>query len=108
MIAHRARHLVPQRVLIVKPSALGDVVTALPVLRGLKRTFPNVHATWLVNEACVPLIAHDSQLDETLLFERKRLAIWKNQHFKVRFFQNSVGQLFIRNKFERSTDISKQ
>ena len=79
MIAHQAHHLVPQRVLIVKPSALGDVVTALPVLRSLKRVFPQVHTTWLLSEACAPLVAHDSQLDEVLLFERRRLGrAWRS------------------------------
>ena len=79
MIAHRARHLVPQRVLIVKPSALGDVVTALPVLRALKRTFPGVHTSWLLADGCAPLIAHDSQLDDVIPFERRRLGrAWRS------------------------------
>ena len=79
MIDHQAQHLVPQRVLIVKPSALGDVVAALPVLRGLKRTFPNVHTSWLLAESCSPLVAHDSQLDEVIPFERRRLGrAWRS------------------------------
>jgi len=70
----------PRRVLIVKPSALGDVVTALPVLRGLRRTFGrDVHVAWLVNTACAGLIAHDSDLDECVPFERHRLGkAWWN------------------------------
>ena len=79
MIVHRAKHLVPQRVLIVKPSALGDVVTALPVLRALKRTFPEVHTSWLLAGSCSPLVAHDSQLDEVIPFERRRLGrAWRS------------------------------
>jgi len=80
MIARRANHLVPRRVLIVKPSALGDVVTAVPVLRALKRTYPQVHTAWLVSDACAPLIAHDSQLDEAVPFERRRLGrAWRSR-----------------------------
>lgn len=66
----------PQRVLIVKPSSLGDVISAMPVLRGLRRTFPQAHVAWLVAPSCADVIAHDSQLDETILFERKRLGQW--------------------------------
>ena len=33
----------PRRVLIIKPSALGDVASAMPVLRGLRRTHPRAH-----------------------------------------------------------------
>jgi len=73
VIARTAKHLTPRRALIVKPSALGDVVTAVPVLRALKRTFPEVHTSWLLSDTCAPLVAHDSQLDEVVLFERRRL-----------------------------------
>ena len=63
----------PRRVLIVKPSSLGDVVTALPVLRGLKRTFPQARVSWLLAESCAPLLDGDGDLDEIILFHRHRL-----------------------------------
>jgi heptosyltransferase-1 len=76
MITHRLNHLLPRRVLIIKPSALGDVVTAMPVLRGLKRSFPDVSVDWLVATSCAPLIAHDSDLDDIIEFDRKGLGKW--------------------------------
>jgi lipopolysaccharide heptosyltransferase I len=88
MIAHRNEHVVPRRVLIVKPSALGDVVTAMPVLRGLKRTFPHVHVAWMLSEACAPLVAHDSQLDEVILFHRRRLGkAWRSVSAAIDLWQ---------------------
>ncbi|MDP6047581.1 MAG: glycosyltransferase family 9 protein, partial [Phycisphaerae bacterium] len=69
----------PQRVLIIKPSALGDVVTALPVLRGLKRTFPKCSVSWLVNDNCADMISHDSDIDEIILFKRKAMGkAWRS------------------------------
>jgi lipopolysaccharide heptosyltransferase I len=69
----------PKRVLILKPSALGDVVTALPVLRGLRRTFPDAHISWLVSTTCADLLGGDDDLDAILPFPRKRLGqAWKN------------------------------
>ena len=69
----------PDRVLIVKPSALGDVVTAVPVLRGLRRRFPEAHLAWLAAETCAPVIAHDRDLDEVVIFERRRLGrAWRS------------------------------
>lgn len=69
----------PEKVLIIKPSALGDVVTAVPVLRGLRRTFPAARVDWLVGSAHAELIAHDSALDEVVLFERRRLGrAWRS------------------------------
>ena len=63
----------PQRALIIKPSALGDVVTALPVLRGLRRTFgSSVRIDWLLSGACAPLVADDPDLDGVVEFDRRR------------------------------------
>ena len=70
--------LAPRRVLIIKPSALGDVVTALPVLRGLRRSLPEAHLAWLVSTACAPLIAGDRDLDEIIGFDRRRLGCPSN------------------------------
>ncbi|MBL7221288.1 MAG: glycosyltransferase family 9 protein [Phycisphaerae bacterium] len=69
----------PRKVLIIKPSALGDVITALPVLRGLKRTFPACRVSWLIGNNFEPLISHDSDLDEIVLFDRKTMgAAWRS------------------------------
>ena len=79
MIASLAVPPRPKRVLILKPSALGDVVTALPVLGGLRRSFPDCRVAWMVSDACAGLIAHDSRLDEVILFERRRLGrAWRS------------------------------
>jgi len=54
-------------------------VTALPVLRGLRRSFPNTHIAWLVSDTCALLIAHDSQLDEVIFFRRRMLGrAWRS------------------------------
>jgi lipopolysaccharide heptosyltransferase I len=69
----------PRRVLIIKPSSLGDVVSAMPILRGLRRTSPQAHVAWLVVGGCSPLIRHDTDLNETILFDRRRLgAAWRS------------------------------
>jgi len=69
----------PRRVLIIKPSSLGDVVTAVPVLRGLRRTFPAAWISWLITPACAPLVRHDPDLDEIISFDRPRLGCcWRS------------------------------
>ena len=69
----------PQRVLIVKPSSLGDIVTALPVLRGLRRTFPHAHIAWLLSTPFAPVLEGDGDLDEIIPFERKALGrAWRS------------------------------
>ncbi len=62
----------PRRILIIKPSSLGDVITAIPVLRGLRRTFPTAHIAWLVNPPLAGILAGEKDLDEVVLFDRRR------------------------------------
>ena len=61
---------VPHRVLILKPSSLGDIVHTLPSLAALHAKFPDAHFTWMVNPEWAPLLESNPHLDETLLFPR--------------------------------------
>src|ERR1700710_1839003 len=65
--------LSPARILLIKPSALGDIVHSLPVLSALRRRFPKAHLSWLVNRSYEPLIAGHPDLDATLTFDRGAL-----------------------------------
>ncbi|MCG6906944.1 MAG: lipopolysaccharide heptosyltransferase I [Desulfobacteraceae bacterium] len=67
------------KLLIVKTSALGDVVHALPVLAYLKSTRPDVRIDWLVEEAFAPLIADHPLLNRVIVLRTKnwrRSAFW--------------------------------
>jgi lipopolysaccharide heptosyltransferase I len=59
-----------RRIAILKPSALGDIVHALPVLTALRRRFPNAFISWIVNRAYQSLLDGHPDLDETLAFDR--------------------------------------
>ncbi|HEY2290797.1 MAG TPA: glycosyltransferase family 9 protein, partial [Thermoanaerobaculia bacterium] len=62
------------RVLIVRTSALGDVVHALPVLTALRRRLPEARIGWVVEEGMAPLLAGHPDLDELLVV---RLRQWR-------------------------------
>jgi lipopolysaccharide heptosyltransferase I len=64
----------PRRILIIKPSAIGDVVHALPVLNLVRRRWPDAHVAWLVTPACSGLLDGHPQLDEVIRFERRKFA----------------------------------
>jgi heptosyltransferase I len=68
--------LEPRRILIIKPSAIGDVVHALPVLPRLRKRWPAAQITWLVTPTCAGLVENHPQIDEVILFDRQRLAAW--------------------------------
>ena len=60
------RGLRPGRVLLVKPSSLGDVVDALPVAVGLRRRYPEAHVAWLVKPEYAALVACSPAVDEVI------------------------------------------
>ena len=49
-------HPAPRRILIVKPSAIGDVVHTLPILNLIKRRWPDAKVSWLSSPVCAPLL----------------------------------------------------
>ncbi len=59
-----------KRIAILKPSALGDIVHALPVLSALRGRFPDARITWVVNKAYESLLIGHPHLTETLPFDR--------------------------------------
>jgi heptosyltransferase I len=60
------------KILILKPSSLGDVIQALPVLRLLKLHFPASEIFWWLDSALAPLLEGDPDLSGVVRFERKR------------------------------------
>ena len=60
----------PQRVCIIKPSSLGDVVHALPVLAALHDRWPHSHFSWVINQSLTRLVAEHPALDEVIPFDR--------------------------------------
>jgi lipopolysaccharide heptosyltransferase I len=69
----------PRRILIVKPSALGDIVHTLPILHLLRKRFADAKISWLVVPAFASLLQGHRLLDQVLLFERRRFAnLWRD------------------------------
>lgn len=62
------------KILILKPSSLGDVIHALPVLRLLKRHWPESRIHWWLDASLTALLEKDPDLAGLFRFERKRWA----------------------------------
>lgn len=59
------------KILIVKLSALGDVVHTLPALNALRKKYPHAHITWLVETAAADIIRDHPALDTMIVSKRK-------------------------------------
>jgi heptosyltransferase-1 len=62
----------PARVLIVRLSALGDIVHAVPVLAALRHQDPAVEVDWLVEEAYSPVLALVDGLNQRVVVRAAR------------------------------------
>lgn len=67
-----------QRVLIVRLSAIGDVVHTLPALAALRRAMPDAHLAWIVESLSAPLLEGHPMLDELIVYPRDR---WQRQGY---------------------------
>jgi heptosyltransferase-1 len=95
---------VPRRILIIKPSALGDIVHTLPILNLLRMRFPHAHIAWLVTPAFAGLLEGHPQLDEVIRFQRRRFgAGWWNPRAAAGFLR-FVFELR-RKKFDLAVDL---
>jgi lipopolysaccharide heptosyltransferase I len=61
-----------RRILLIKPSALGDVVHALPVAATLKRRYPSIPLDWLVEEEAADIVRGHPAVAEVVVSGRKR------------------------------------
>lgn len=67
-----------ERILLVKPSSLGDVVHALPVLHVLRERFPPAQIDWVIGSVFAPLLRDHPAITRLVEFDRKRYGkMWK-------------------------------
>ena len=62
----------PAKILLIKPSAIGDVVHTLPILKLVRDRWPSAHIAWLLTPSCAGLLQGHPLLSEVILFDRRR------------------------------------
>jgi heptosyltransferase-1 len=77
-------------ILIVKLSAIGDVVHTLPSLTALRTLYPDAHITWVVEEASSDIILNHPHLDRILVSRRK---YWVDNLKKFRNVSETITEI---------------
>ena len=75
------------KILIVKMSAIGDVIHTLPALTALRRHYPEAQIDWLIEETAVEAVRGHKALDRLLIWHRKS---------SIKAFQGGNRSAFIR------------
>ena len=60
----------PRRILVVRLSALGDIVMASGLIPALKARFPEAEISWVCEPVCAPLLKHNPHLRQVILWPR--------------------------------------
>jgi lipopolysaccharide heptosyltransferase I len=81
-----------ERILLIKPSAVGDVIHTLPVLVKLRQRYPQAQIDWLLIPPIAELIRHHPAISNTLLFPRNDIArFWRNWSIAARLGKLLAG-----------------
>lgn len=76
-------------ILIIRLSAIGDVVFASPLIKALRQKYPDAKISWLVEPAAASLLKHNPDLDEVIIWPKGE---WK-QLWKRRKYLTLLGEL---------------
>lgn len=91
-------------ILIVKLSAIGDVIHTLPSLAALRKAYPHANITWIIEEAASPIVKGNPYLD-TLIISRRET--WSENLKKRIHIGETLKEIrmFIRQLRQRSYDV---
>lgn len=84
------------RILLVRTSALGDVVHALPVVAALRRHLPEARIAWVVEQAFASLLSERGDIDEVIPV---RLRAWRRSPLSRQHRRELGGALSAMRRF---------
>lgn len=72
------------RILIVRLSAIGDVVFASPLIRATRARYPNAYIAWLAEPGPASLVRHHPELDAVILWPKTAWqTLWRKKRYKT-------------------------
>lgn len=63
------------KILVIKPSSLGDIIHALPFLKAVKDTFPDASVDWVVSKNLRGILEDNPLINELIVFDKDS---WKS------------------------------
>lgn len=70
------------RILLIRSSAIGDLVFASPFVAALRRRYPDAHIAWLVEPGLDGLLAADPCIDELILWPKAEWRrLWRERRY---------------------------
>jgi lipopolysaccharide heptosyltransferase I len=85
-----------KNILLIRLSALGDVIHCLPALDALRRHFPQARISWAVEETAAGLLEGHPQLNEVIILPRRAWAASLKNPLKWPALSVGVAKFFSR------------
>lgn len=70
-----------KKILIVRLSAIGDVVHSTPILHCLRKKFPDAFIAWAVEDNASDILINNPLIDEVFVFPKRK---WKKRGFNIK------------------------
>lgn len=96
-----------RRILLIKPSAVGDIVHTLPVLVRLRERYPDAQIDWFITPENADLVRYHPALSNVVLFDRRRYARFGRDWFATKGVVNLLRTLR-RNHYDLVIDMHGQ
>ena len=96
-----------ERILIVNPFGIGDVLFSTPLIRAIRRTFPAAYLAYLCNRRTEEILRRNPHLDELFVYEKDELVTaWeRNRPAAIGAVLHLLGRIR-RRRFDIVIDLS--
>lgn len=74
----------PTSILIIRLSAIGDIIMASALIPALRETYPNARLAWMTDEAHADLLRDNPKLDQLIIWPRQR---WRQLRQQGRYWE---------------------
>ena len=68
------------KILVIKPSSLGDIVHTLPAVAAVRDANPDAEITWVINPEWAPLLRGNRDINHVHIFPRGEFRAWRAPH----------------------------
>jgi len=83
------------KMLIIKPSSLGDIIHTLPFLKAVKDSFPDTRIDWVISRNLKGLVENNPLINEVIVFDKDS---WK----KIKNLPGTINEMSLLKKILKS------
>ena len=97
----------PQRIVIVNPFGIGDVLFTTPLVRAVRRAFPRAYLAYLCNRRTEEIVRRNPHLDAFFVYEKDEwLATWRRNRLAGLRDLAALAWRLRRQRFDMVIDLS--